>query len=318
MDDRFLSRKWRRIFLKNLENNMDTVTQAALEQASRLYAKYETDEVYTWCGGCGNYAIRNALQAALSLEGIDRNEVIFCFDVGCSGNGSDKIEGYTIHGLHGRVLPLAAGVKLAHQKMYVVAEAGDGATFSEGVNHLVHAIRNNYPVLFIHHNNENYGLTTGQPSALTPQGCRMNAAPEGNPVEALSPLELVLSLRPSLLMRTSYAESDHMVEMMRQGLGHDGFVFLDVLQACPTYNRHTPHNWYFTHTQKTAELEDFDPTNYLAAQKLIQDPDKWYLGTLYQNDERSDFMDVIMPDGKSTQLVDTVRNVPVEKFLAAL
>ena len=298
---------------------MDSITQLALEKAAKLYDKYETDEVYTWCGGCGNYAIRNALQAALSLEGIDRDEVLFCFDVGCSGNGSDKIEGYTIHGLHGRVLPLAAGVKIGNHKMKVVAEAGDGATFSEGVNHLVHAIRNDYPVLFIHHNNENYGLTTGQPSSLTPQGCKMNAAPEGNPVEPLSPLELVLSLKPTLLARSSYAEADHLVDMLRAGLRHDGFAFIDVMQACPTYNRHTPHEWYFNHTKKVTEIKNYDPTDFLAAQKLIQDTDVWYLGELYKNPTRQNFLqNVDHWSPESPVLVDDVHQVPVGRFMEVL
>lgn len=153
-------------------NVIDTLGSKAKE-----YMQYETEEVVTWCGGCGNYAIQNALKRALVLEGKAPKDVLMCFDVGCNGNGSDKIEGYTIHGLHGRVLPLAAGAKIANPDLTVIASAGDGATFSEGINHLIHAIRNDYPMLFLLHDNQNYALTTGQASATTPKGCTMNSSP---------------------------------------------------------------------------------------------------------------------------------------------
>jgi 2-oxoglutarate ferredoxin oxidoreductase subunit beta len=90
------------------------------------------------------------------------------------GNGSDKIGGYRFHGIHGRVIPFAAGVKLANMKLPVIAFGGDGATFSEGIGHLVHGLRSNYPITFVLHNNANYGLTTGQASALTGQRLPMN------------------------------------------------------------------------------------------------------------------------------------------------
>src|SRR5580692_5264010 len=76
-------------------------------------------------------------------------QVCLCYDVGCHGNGSDKIQGYRFHGLHGRVIPFAAGAKLANMKVPVIAFGGDGATFSEGVAHLVHAVRSNYPITFV-------------------------------------------------------------------------------------------------------------------------------------------------------------------------
>jgi 2-oxoglutarate ferredoxin oxidoreductase subunit beta len=82
---------------------------------------------------------------------------------------SDKIMINTMHGLHGRSLPLASGIHLANPNIPVFAMAGDGATMSEGVNHLIHTARNNYNITFLLNNNHNYGLTTGQASATTPK-----------------------------------------------------------------------------------------------------------------------------------------------------
>ena len=121
---------------------------------------FDSDEKHTRCSGCGNYGILNAIKRAVTLSGYHHHEVIFACDVGCNGNVSDKVEMHTIHGLHGRVLPLSAGIQMANPNIPVICTAGDGSTLSEGVNHLIHSARNNYNITFILHNNQNYGLTT--------------------------------------------------------------------------------------------------------------------------------------------------------------
>ena len=285
------------------------------------YMQYDTsDEVpLTWCEGCGNYGIQNALKRALVLEGLGRQDVLFCFDVGCSGNGSDKMEGYTIHGLHGRVLPLAAGVKIGNSHKRVIAEAGDGATFSEGVGHVVHAVRNDYPIMFLHHDNQAYALTTGQASALTPQGCKMNSAPDGVAQEPLSHLQMVLSLNPSLVIRTCSVDLDHMTDMFRLALRHDGFAFVEVLQTCPTYNKHTKHEWYLDHVKLIDDLTDYDPTDIWAALKLVEIEDPLHLGVIYRNDKKQNFIDsVAHRRNTKTALVDEVKHYDVSEFLDVL
>jgi 2-oxoglutarate ferredoxin oxidoreductase subunit beta len=273
----------------------------------------ESDKRITWCSNCGNFGIQNALIRALVLEDLKVEDVVHCFDVGCSGNGSDKIELYTIHGLHGRVLPLAAGIKIANPRLKVIASAGDGATFSEGVNHLVHAVRNNFPILFIHHNNENYGLTTGQASSTTPKGARMNSAPTGVTAKTINTIDFVLSLKPSWVARSYTGEVDHITEMLRQGLRHDGFAFLEILQACPTYNKETPDEWY---AEKIQYLQDsrkgarknsefmlsqadspkikkpklHDPEDLWAARKLADDQENPYVGLIYHDPKELDFL----------------------------
>ena len=283
------------------------------------YAQFETSDVMTWCGGCGNYAIQNALKRALALEGIGRDNVIFCFDVGCSGNGSDKMEGYTVHGLHGRVLPLAAGVKIAQHNTHIICEAGDGATFSEGAGHVIHAVRNDYPVLFIHHDNQNYGLTTGQCSSLTPKGCKMNAAPEGNPIEPLNPLEIVLSLKPSFVARTCCVDVEHMTEIFRQALNHKGFAFIETLQSCPTYNKHTTHEWYVENIKFIEkEFPDYDPADIWQAKKLVAE-EVPYLGLIYHNPKRESFLEALVQrDENDPMLIDEVHQVDVSPFMTHL
>lgn len=288
------------------------------------YVRFETDKKITWCGNCGNYGIQNALMRALVLERMGIKDFLLCFDVGCSGNGADKIEAYTIHGLHGRVLPLAGGCSLANPDIKIIAEAGDGATFSEGVNHLVHAVRSNYNMMFIHHNNENYGLTTGQASACTRVGVRMNGTPDGVVVTPINTLDFVLSLKPSFVARGFSGEVDEMTELFRAGLRHKGFAFIEVLQACPTYNRATPDAWYAGRVRPVAGLKGYDRADIWAARRLVSDlpagqagmEEKIYTGILYEDLTKRDFLSLQKSrEGAVTTLVDEVRSYDVSGLM---
>lgn len=297
---------------------MDKETLEKLAEKTANLLSFETKKKITWCGNCGNYGIQNALMRALVLEEKQRKDFVLCFDIGCSGNGSDKFEAFTIHGLHGRVLSLAAGAAVANRRIKVIAEAGDGATFSEGVNHLVHSVRNNFPVMFIHHDNENYGLTIGQASALTRKGVKMNGTPNGVTVDPINPLDFVLSLKPSFVARVFSGEIDHMTEVFREGLNHDGFAFIEVLQACPTYNRATPDKWYSERIKFVADLPGYDPTDIWQARKLVQDMDNdIYLGIIYRDDTKISFVDqqVSRANAGDSQLVDEVKHYDIGAFL---
>jgi 2-oxoglutarate ferredoxin oxidoreductase subunit beta len=290
-----------------------------LIERSKEVVAYNTERKITWCGNCGNYGIQNALKRALVLEGLHRNDFILCYDVGCSGNGSDKFEANTIHGLHGRVLSLAAGVKIANYEKKVIASAGDGATFSEGVNHLVHSIRNDYPVVFIFHNNENYGLTTGQASSCTPKGAQMNATPNGVLTEPLNTLDFVLSLKPTFVARGYSGEVDQMTELIRQGLNHNGFAFIEVLQACPTYNRETPDEWYATRVNDVKSIKGYDNSDVWSARRIVEqnrEDEKIYTGLIYHNPRESHFM--AMQPGREkykTTLIEEVKHYDISKLI---
>jgi len=286
---------------------------------AEAYLAYETEEVITWCDGCGNFAIQNALKRALVLEGYKPHEVLLCFDIGCSGNGSDKIEGYTIHGLHGRVIPLAAGAVIANPKMKVIASAGDGATLNEGVNHLIHAIRSDYPVLFLHHDNQNFALTTGQASCTTPQGCKANAAPEGAPEEAINPLSLVLSQHPSFVARTISSDTDHMTEVFRAGLKHKGFAFIEILQTCPTYNKHMTDPWLLEKAKEVKDLPDYDAQDIWAARKIAEIDEPIHTGILYHHKNRDNFLEVMkFRDGFITSPTEEVKHYDLSDILETL
>ncbi len=288
-----------------------------LAAVAKNYLEFDSNEVFTWCGDCGNYGIQNAMKRALALEGLGRQDVVFVYDVGCNGNGSDKIEGYTIHGLHGRAISLGAGCALANTNVKVIASAGDGATFSEGPQHLIHAIRSNYPMVFIFHNNENYGLTTGQASALTPCGARMNGTPGEVATPPLNPLQFVLSLDPSFVARSFSGEVGHLTEVLRAALNHDGFAFVEVLQACPTYNKETPDEWYAARVKDVGEIKGYDRADIWQARKLVADVgEDFYMGVLYEDKSRVSFMKTQKyRDYIKSTLVDEVKHYDIAKLL---
>ncbi len=289
----------------------------SLDKNSEIYMSYESDEKLTWCSGCGNYNIQNALKMALAQEGLTKQDVIFCFDVGCNGNGSDKIDGYTFHGLHGRVLPLAGGVAIANPHTKTIAIAGDGATLSEGINHFIHAIRNNYKILFMLHNNSLYGLTTGQPSATTRKGYKMNSAPDGVYLDPINVSELALSLGPTFVARSFSGDVGHLNEMIRAGLNHNGFALLEIFQVCTTYNKATTQDWYWEHIQYTHEIKNYDPHSLDKAKKLAQDLDqKITMGILYEDKESRDFME-LLPNRQEIKTAprDEVKHYKIDKLL---
>ena len=279
---------------------------------------YYSDNIFTWCTNCGNYGIFTAVKRALVVEEIKPRDVFMCFDIGCHGNGSDKIEGYRFHGLHGRVIPFAAGASVANRKVKVIGFGGDGGTLSEGINHLVHAVRANYNMTFILHNNENYGLTTGQASSTTRKGVKMNSSPEGVLVEPINVMDFVLSLKPSFAARAFSGNVKHMTEVIQAGLKHKGFAFIEIFQNCPSYNHETPHEWYQERVYNINEVTGYDITDLTGAKEVASDlVNHIAVGTLYKNEDIQDFYS-LQPSriGKETELVDEVKNYDVEDLIS--
>jgi len=277
-------------------------------------ADYSSSNALTWCPGCGNFGIQVALKQALVALGVTPHQSVLCFDIGCNGNGSDKIGGYRFHGLHGRVLPLAAGVACANKNLTVVAEAGDGATFGEGINHLSNAIRANFNMTFICHNNENYGLTKGQASATTRKNIPMNSSPDGVSSDPVHAQRFALSLGASFSARVFSGDILGMNAVFQAAIKHPGFSFIEVLQNCPTYNKTTPHEWYQQRVYKVADT--YDKSDRLAALSTAEDVnEKVATGILFQDPDSVPFMsrDAVRRDAK-TELIDEVKQYDVSQF----
>jgi 2-oxoglutarate ferredoxin oxidoreductase subunit beta len=270
----------------------------------------------TWCDGCGDYGVWTALKRALVELNLHPWQALFCYDVGCHGNMSDKLKGYRFHGLHGRVLPFATGAKLANMKLPVIAIGGDGASFSEGVGHLVHSVRSNYPITFILHNNANYGLTTGQASALTWQEQKMNTAPNGIPEQTLNSMDFVFALEPTFVARGFSGNIPQLVTVFKAAMRHRGFAYVDVLQACPTYNHFATHE-YLLEKCFDANAEGHDPRDFARAREVaLNAKDRISTGILYQNEDVPNFYERLVPrQGKTSVLTEEVELKDVTEFM---
>ena len=281
--------------------------------------EYYSDTRCTWCDGCGNYGIWTAVKYALTGLNLHPWQVCLCYDVGCHGNGSDKIQGYRFHGLHGRVIPFAAGAKLANMKIPVIAFAGDGATFSEGVGHLVHALRSNYPITFVLHNNANYALTTGQATSLTWQGQHMNMSPNGIPERTLPSMDFIFSLEPTFVARGFSGDIELMARILKAAIQHRGFAFVEMLQACPTYDHFATHE-YLLERYFDANADGHDPSDLQQAKILAaQAQDRIACGILYQREDIPDFYERLIPrQGLQTTCVEEVRKYDVSEYWQGL
>jgi 2-oxoglutarate ferredoxin oxidoreductase subunit beta len=275
------------------------------------HSDYKSKNIHTWCTGCGNYGIYGALRNALVEECIAPKDVMLVYDIGCNGNGADKINGYRCKSLHGRALPFATGAAIANRRMKVIAMAGDGAVLSEGINHLIHAIRSNYNITLVVHNNSNFALTTGQPSPSTKENLSMNSSPDGVTSDPLNLLKLALPLDPSFVARGFSGNIKQLTSILREAMKHDGFSLVEVIQTCTTYNKATPHEWMMERVYDVNEKTDYDNSNLNMAMEVVGDLDiKIATGVLYRNNwKQSYYMKQPNRVDAITELVDEVVNI---------
>lgn len=198
----------------------------------------------TWCPGCSNYAIFEALKKALARLDIKPHQAIVVTDVGCSGNMADFINCYGFHALHGRAIPPAVGIKLANHKLPVIVIIGDGGCYGEGLTHFINLMRGNHDITVLVHDNFLYSLTTGQYSPTTPKGTITKSTPLGAIEEALNPLALAIANHASFASRGYAYEVSHLTNLIAEAIRHNGFGLVDILQPCLTFNRNQDLNWY--------------------------------------------------------------------------
>lgn len=193
---------------------------------------------------CGDFGILSALHMTLAEMQLEPHRVAIFSGIGCSGKTPHFVNVYGIHTLHGRVLPFAIGAKLANPNLEVIAVGGDGDGLGIGAGHFVNAGRRNVDMTYIIHDNGVYGLTKGQASPTLKLGVKTKSLPTPNINESVNPIALALASGYTFIARGYAYDVKHLKELIKKGITHRGFAFIDVLQPCPTYNDVNTRDWY--------------------------------------------------------------------------
>ena len=195
---------------------------------------------------------------------------------------NDFVKAYGFHSLHGRALPNAIGIKLANHKLPIVVVGGDGDLLGEGGNHMIHACRGNYNITVMIHNNQVYGLTTGQVSPTALKGSKSKSTPQGIIEEPLNPTALAITQGASFVGQGFAGDIPHLTNLMMQAIQHKGFSVVNVFQPCVTFNKLNTYAWFRQRAYKLDET-NHDKTNRVAAvDKSFELLEKIPLGILYQ------------------------------------
>ncbi|MEK7577487.1 MAG: 2-oxoacid:ferredoxin oxidoreductase subunit beta [Patescibacteria group bacterium] len=248
-------------------------------------ASYNTGFLPTWCPGCGDFGIWKSLQGALAKLEIGPNDGLIVYGIGCHGNMYDWMNVYGFAGLHGRALPVAQGVKLANHTLPVIVVSGDGDCLGEGGNHFIHAAKRNPDITVMIHDNQVYGLTTGQASPTAKVGFKTKSTPDGASDEPMSPLALAITAGATFAARAFAGDLVGLTEIMAQAIQHKGFSVVDILQPCVTFDKVHTYQWYRQRLYKVESEAGYDPKNRMKAiEKAFEWGDKIPVGILYQEE----------------------------------
>jgi 2-oxoglutarate ferredoxin oxidoreductase subunit beta len=218
-----------------------------------------------WCPGCGDFGVLAAVQKALVELQIPKHEVVTISGIGCSSNFPGYIDTYGMHTLHGRALAVATGMKLANHTMTVLVTGGDGDGFGIGGNHFMHTMRRNVDLCYIVMDNQIYGLTTGQTSPTSRLGMKTKSMPFGSIEAPINPIALALAAGATFVARGFSADQKHLTELIKRGIEHKGFSFIDVFSPCVTYNHDNTFQWFRPRVKKLEDNAEYDPTDWVTA-----------------------------------------------------
>jgi len=230
-----------------------------------------------WCAGCGDNAILAAVQRLCRDEQLAPEKTVFVSGIGCASRFPHYLNAYGFHGIHGRALPVAEGIKMARPDLDVFVSTGDGDCCSIGAAHWIHALRYNMDMTVLLHDNQVYALTKKQVSPTTPHGLKTNTTPRGSWLEPLNPLTVTLGVaNVSFVAQAVDWIPELLHEVISLAYRHKGFSFVRVLQRCPEFMPDAFAPW----------IKDPARTRLLVHEDGLQ-PGPAVAG-LYRNQERHD------------------------------
>lgn len=233
----------------------------------------------TWCPGCGNFGILNAIRNAIPIleeKGIKRENIIITGGIGCHAKIFDYLNLSGIYGLHGRNSSNSEGIKIANPDLKVINFSGDGNGLGEGLAHTIFAAKRNQDMTYILHNNSVYALTTGQFSPLTEKGWKGPSTPLGSFEIPFNPVSLMIEVGATFVARAYAGEIKHLTDVIVEATEHDGFSFIEVLQPAISY-----HKW--EEYSKYVEFLDKEPQTRQEALSIARNTHKFTLGVFFRS-----------------------------------
>lgn len=246
-----------------------------------------------WCPGCGDFSVQAAIQRAAANIGLVPDDLAVVSGIGCSGRISGYINSYGFHGIHGRVLPIAQGVKMGNRDLTVIAAGGDGDGFAIGMGHTVHAIRRNIDITYIVMDNQVYGLTKGQTSPRSGFGFKTSSTPEGSVEPTLSVMEMALTAGATFVAQSFSSDLKELTSLIEQGIQHNGFSFINVYSPCVTYNKINTYNWFKENLIRLDEYDNYDSHNRIMAMKTLMENNGLVTGLIYEDKEKKSYQDLV-------------------------
>lgn len=268
-----------------------------------------------WCPGCGDFAVLNTVHRVLRDAQLPPEQTVAVSGIGCSSRLPHYMGTYGFHGLHGRALPLANGIKSRRPDLDVWVATGDGDCFSIGAGHWLHALRYNMDIVVLVFDNAIYGLTKKQTSPTSPTGMHTNTHPEGAPLPPLNPLTVTLGVSNiSFVAQTVDWNPPMLYETIKAAHAHRGTSFVRIIQRCPVFSnefckplQEDPSQMLLLTHEEGIPADDsvkrlltnqreHDPSNWVGAMEIAHDTSQIPIGLLYQNKDAVVYEDISAKD----------------------
>jgi 2-oxoglutarate ferredoxin oxidoreductase subunit beta len=305
----------------------------------RLYEERHELEDYQsgvprWCTGCGDNAILAAVQRLCRDEQLRPEKTVFVSGIGCSSRFPHYMKTYGFHGIHGRALPVAEGIRMARKDLHVFVNTGDGDCCSIGAAHWLHAIRYNMNMTVFLHDNQIYGLTKMQASPTSPKGLKSNTTPHGAFLEAMQPLTVTLGVQNvSFVAQAVDWIPEMLYDIVSAAFRHRGFAFVRIVQRCPEWLPrlfepwlHDPERVRLLHHEDGIQVsptlarvyrnqEHHDPADLDRARQIASAIDPIPVGILYRNPRVPCYEDLRETDHlRTAEFIQTGLEAEFDKF----
>ncbi len=244
---------------------------------------YKSASKPTWCPGCGDFGVLNAVYASLRNKGYNPKDVVCVSGIGCARQPVPFfVTSYGFHGLHGRAMTVSTGVKAARPELTVLTLGGDGDAFAIGGNHFIHAARRNLDITYVVMDNATYGLTKGQASPTSRLGYITKTTPQGSQDQSLNPLALALVGGATFIAR-GLPGSQGIGRLDYSGYRAQGFLICPCsIVPAPTFNKIDTFKYY---KEEIADMPaDHDCTDMNVAFALAMKTDQIHVGVLYKRE----------------------------------